>query len=147
MNLTDQTTRLMVSDAIEENVSASLAEQLRSPHWPLTEEQVETLQADLRRANGRRRTRTLSLASCINCAKAAIDDVEGYSYITGGHVANSYGYRSYTTVCVAAVRSNGTVRISVALSSGSKGSSPTTPVTGLSKNARPEAFREWADRG
>ncbi len=145
-SLNDTTTRLMVSDAVEEAGSLDLANLLRSPHWPLTPEQAAQLEADLARANGRRRTRTLDLADCVSCARNALADADGTFWVHGGTVANAYKYPSSQTVCVAVVRSNGTVRVGVAVTSGSKGSSPTTPVTGLPKNARPEDFRTWADR-
>lgn len=39
----------------------------------------------------------------INCARRALVDDERWFYVAGGTVANAYGYRSYQTVCVAAV--------------------------------------------
>lgn len=145
----DTVTRLIYADALEEagNYKEScyqrrFAQRLKKP---LNDKQIKQLEADLKRANGKRRERTLSLDNCINCARSALLNDERWSYVSGGTVANAYGYRSYQTVCVAAVRSNGTVRIGVAVTSGTKGSSPTTVVCGLNKNASKKAFRDWAD--
>ncbi len=138
-NPLDITTRLVYADALEEsgNWKASrrqrrFAQRLENP---LTKKQIKQLAADLNLANGKRRERTLSLENCIQCARRALLDKNRWSYASGGTVANAYGYRSYQTVCVAAVRSNGKIRIGVAVTSGTKGSSPTTPVCGLAQNA------------
>lgn len=148
-NPLDTVTRLVYADALEEfgNYKESIYQRrfAKRLEKPLTDKQIEELKADLNRANGKRRERTLSLENCIHCAKQALLDEDRWSYVAGGTVANAYKYRSYQTVCVAAVRSNGTVRIGVAVTSGTKGSSPTTPVCGLSKNSDRKAFRAWAD--
>jgi uncharacterized protein (TIGR02996 family) len=148
-NPLDTVTRLVYADALEESGSYKescyqrrFAQRLEKP---LTDKQIKQLSLDLDRANGKRRERTLSLENCIHCARSALLDDDRWSYVAGGTVANAYKYRSYQTVCVAAVRSNGTIRIGVAVTSGTKGSSPTTPVCGIAKNADRKVFRTWAD--
>ena len=145
----DTNTRLVYADALEEagNYKESIYQRRFAQRLekPLTDKQIKQLEADLGRANGKRRERTLSLENCINCARRALLDDERWFYVAGGTVANAYGYRSYQTVCDAAVRSNGTIRIGVAITSGTKGSSPTTPVCGIAKNSDKKAFRAWAD--
>jgi len=145
----DTVTRLVYADALEE--AGNWKEACRQRNFakrlekPLTDKQIKQLETDLDRVNGKRRERTLSLESCINCARRALLDDNRWSYVAGGTVANAYSYRSYQTVCVAAVRSNGTVRIGVAVTNGTKGSSPTNPVCGIAKNSDKKTFRAWAD--
>src|SRR5271166_5003912 len=109
------------------------------------EKRFSQLAMAIKQVNGRRRERTLTLADCLYVAVKAMTDPDGWYAMGGGHVAHAYGYPSYQTVCVAAIRTDGTIRIGVAQTSGSKGSSMTTPVTGLTKKAKPEAFKAWAD--
>lgn len=102
------------------------------------------LEAELARANGRRRTRTLNANDLTYCTVRALNSGDWYAR-GGGTVANRYGYPAWQTVCVAAVRSDGRVRVGVGVNRAAKGSSLTTVVTGLTAAARPEQFRAWAD--
>jgi uncharacterized protein (TIGR02996 family) len=109
--------------------------------WVKSRNVIEGL---LERVNGRRRTRTLNMRDVMECVVKAARDEEGWHFV-GGTVANAYNYPSRSTVCVAARRTDGKVRMDVAETTGSNERSPTTAVTGLAKNSKPEAFRRWAD--
>lgn len=148
-NPLDPVTRLIYADALEDSGNSEESSRQRSlagrlAH-PLTDHQIKELREALDRANGKRRKRTLKLEDCLYCAKRALLSRDGWSWIAGGTVPLAYGYPSYQTICVAAVRSNGTVRIGVAETSAGRGASPTVPVCGLARNASPEMFRAWAD--
>jgi hypothetical protein len=108
-------------------------------------ESAVTVTADLKTANGRRRVRTLEPFDIVCAVVYAVIDQGGWWPMGGGTVANSYKYPAYRTVCVAARRSDGKVRVSVGVGSARKGASETSPVSFLWKNAGPEAFRRWAD--
>lgn len=144
-NPKDITTRLIFADWLEEQGNTKEAHIWRVfPTFPLTPQQIKEVERDLKALNRKRRTRTLSLSDCIYCAHKAL--IHGWYAVGGGTVANAYGYRAEQTVCFAAKKSNGWVRIQVDLQNATQGSSLTTPATGLPKNAKPELFRQWADQ-
>ena len=147
-NPDDATLRLVYADSLEESGKQDLADWHRMYVKVLatsTEPQREQLKAQLERANGRRRTRTLNWNDVIDCCIKAMLDKDGWWAVGGGKVANAYGYAAKQTVCVAVKRTDGTMRIGIVESNASKGASLTAAVTGLAKNAKPEAFRQWAD--
>lgn len=139
----DPGVRPILADALEERGELEEANRQRVialvVNWS---EAVEHLKV----ANGRRRCRTLAESDLVYIAQRALADEEGWWSIGGGTVANCYGYPSYQTVAVAAVRTDGRIRVGVALQRANKGSSQTTAVTGLSVKAKPDQFRTWANQ-
>lgn len=147
-DVTSQSARLLYADWLEEQGRSAEAANWRAhPHWPIREADYERLRSDLAAANGRRRERTLDMSDCVYAAWSAIRLIDGWYACGGATVANAYNYPAVRTVCVAAVRTDGSVRIGVARANAQKGSSLTTPVTGLRVNAPAEQFRNWADQG
>lgn len=106
---------------------------------------MAAVEAMLDRANGRRRVRCLSLDAVRRCILKALDDADGWYAVGGDTVANAYKYPADRTICLCAVRTDGTVRVSVGTGNAKKGSSLTNPISGLTIKARPEAFKTWAD--
>lgn len=103
------------------------------------------LVAQLDRANGKRRTRTISesaLKSLI--ARVAVGDL-AYSTESGGTVSNSYGYASVQTAMLAASRTDGMIRLVIGEIPGSGWSSVTNRLVGLTAKAKAEEFVAWAD--
>src|SRR5262249_49133354 len=88
------------------------------------------IRAQLERDNGKRREQRLCMYDVMQCVVQAARDDDGWFYCGGGNVGNVYRYPSLSTVCVAAKRTDGKVRVGVAETTGSTGRSPTTPVTG-----------------
>lgn len=103
------------------------------------------LERQLAKANGTRRNRKLDMTDVLAVIKRARVGEYGMCSLGGGTVGKSYGYRASQTACVAVRRTNGTIRIGFAEVSATEGSSLTTRVCGLTKNAKPEQFRAWAD--
>jgi hypothetical protein len=100
----------------------------------------------LRAVNGRRRERVLSLGRVAWAVGSALGSADGWCSVGGGSVANAYGYRSYQTACLAAVRSDGLVRVGLAAVSGTRGASLVTPFGfTLAQARRPGVVRAWAD--
>lgn len=107
---------------------------------------VEQLEAMLKAANGRRRSRTLDMDDVmLTILRAALNADQPYQAVGGGTVANAYKYPADQVVFGAVRRSNGTVRIAFAVANAKKGASLTVPLFGLYANAKPEQFRAWAD--
>jgi hypothetical protein len=103
-------------------------------------------EVNLSRANGRRRTRLLSLSHVAYAIKRA-RQLGTYYAIGGDTVANKYGYPSSRTMCLVAIRTDGSVRIGIVEGTANKGSSITNQVAGLRSNQSDELFRQWADQG
>lgn len=99
----------------------------------------------LANSNGKRRERLLSYLSVFQCVESAYQN--GFAWISGGNVANKYGYPAWQTACVAAKSTNGTVRIVIGVIPASNGASPTNRLIGLRANAKKEEFQEWANKG
>ena len=76
---------------------------------PLTAEELAKLQADLDRANGKCRTRLLTLEQCLDCARAALAQRDRTYRFAG----TGPGPLVARTLCLAALRSDGSVRIKV----------------------------------
>ncbi len=101
----------------------------------------------LRRHNAGRRIRFLTVPDVLYCVVQAMKRAEGWHAVGGGNVANAYKYRAFQTVCMAAKRTNGSIRVGVAINNATKGASLTMKICGLSKKASPRDFRAWADAG
>jgi hypothetical protein len=107
---------------------------------------VEQIEAQLKAANGNRRTRTLDLDDVMMAIlRAALNADQPYQAVGGGTVANAYRYPAEQVVFGAVRRSDGTVRIAFGVANAQKGSSLTVPLFGLNKNANAAKFRAWAD--
>lgn len=104
----------------------------------------ETIISQLKEANGFRRIRTLTYSDVISCIKKARSNKTWHA-IGGGRVANCYKYPAVQTVCVAAVRSDGKIRVAIGTARASKGSSLTNPLTGLTARSSDEDFLQWAN--
>jgi hypothetical protein len=111
---------------------------------PLSDLQIQRLRAEIANANGRRRSRILTLKQCLACADRAATSDDGVAWVSGGTV-DGWKYPSSQTACVAVRRTDGAIRIVVAELTASKDTSPTTRITGLRRNERPKQFRAWAD--
>ena len=106
---------------------------------------VAACEVHLSRANGRRRTRLLSLSDIAYAVKCARQK-RTYHTVAGGTVANAYSYPAARTMCVVAIRTDGSIRIGITEGTASKGSSVTNQVCGLTVRATDEQFRAWADQ-
>jgi hypothetical protein len=102
------------------------------------------LRTALDTVNGRRRERILHLQEVAQVVREALTD--GLGYTTGGSVANSYGYRAYTTMA-AAVGVSDLIAIGVAIRDANAG--PITwigapPVSHAKKIIAWQAGLTWA---
>lgn len=79
---------------------------------------VAAIQSKLDAANGRRRERTIAFREAVQSIREALRD--GYGYVNGGTVANSYGYCAYQTQ-VGAFAANDAVILTIHQSSAGKG--------------------------
>lgn len=137
-DLFEESNRLILADALEESGEDKAASWLRH-EAKATFEQLET-------ANGRRRTRTVSPEEIVESVRKIL--TPGCAFVettcNGGHVANSYGYKAEQTTVLLVLRSDGTVRVGVAVANASKGASLYSPF-GLRANSKPEQFAAWAN--
>ena len=144
----DAELRLVFADSLEESGEGSKADWHRAVAGVLRATSAgerELAKAMLSSANGRRQVRTLEWTDVLDCCVKSMRSSDGWHAVGGGYVSNSYGYQSQQTVCLAARRTDDTLRVAIAVTSASKGSSLTTATAGLRKNAKPEEFRQWAD--
>lgn len=106
------------------------------------------MEAALAEANGRRRVRTLSLASLEFCVREALAD--DYAFRAAEVVANAYGYPAIRTACYAAKRSDGAIILAIGIGWASKGAAPKPRDCNIPQ-VRPDTprvrqlAREWAD--
>lgn len=158
----DETLRCALRDAIQETgVSGATAERrvakivrdaedrARSPksvkRWLRGSIGLDGIRAALDVANGRRRERTLSVEDVIDAVARVRTGKLAWRAVGGGTVANAYGYRSWQTACLIAVRTDGSLRIAIGTTSGSGGASLTNWASGLTARATDAQFRAWAD--
>lgn len=152
--LTDRLIELGVTPATAHKYVHSLVlDLLPITDWPAADlskllrgTSLDAIRTSLDAANGRRRTRTVSLSQALHaCRRARIN--KGAAWVGGGTVANKYGYPSQQTGFLAALAGNGKLRIVAGVCSANKGSSVTNQLIGLTKAATVEQFRDWADAG
>lgn len=94
-------------------------------------------------ANGSRRTRTISYSQAIQAVREAL--VDGWGYVAGDTVANSYGYAAVRTVVFSACSPDrGLVRISVSVRRATR-SSGVFPFSKMTRGSRPEKIQAAAE--
>lgn len=84
------------------------------------------IQAQVDAANGRRSARTVNFSEAIQAIREALRD--GYGYVNGGTVANSYGYAAVQTQ-VTAIAVEQTVIVNVLTANAKKGTGTGLPWT------------------
>jgi len=100
----------------------------------------------LEMANGRRRTRVLTIEDVLYTVARAYKD--GWAVTASNCVANSYNYSACRTVCVAGKRRDNKIRVGIRVGNAKKGSSPITPIVpGVRRGSNEEIkIMEWANR-
>lgn len=144
----DADSRLVYADWLEEQGQLANAEYERKFARALQVCDLKAAFDSLAKANGKRRTRILSESDVVDCIlSAAQEDGNGYSWDAGTTVANAYRYPAIRTVCVAARRSDGSVKVGIATGNAQKGSSPISPVVpGARRDSTlPDTLSRWAN--
>lgn len=159
-NPTDTTTQLVLADALAEQTGdypqaveqakavadKALATRTKARvRRQIRGTTVEAIEAQLARANGRRRERTLTLDDVLALVAEVRKHRRVWGAIGGGNVANSYKYPASQTGCVIAVRSNGEIRVAIGEVPASKGTSVTNRLCGLVSRGTVRQWRAWAD--
>jgi len=109
---------------------------------------LRKIEVALDRANGRRRTRTVSADAALLAVRGAVRN--GRDWAAGDSVANAYKYPAVRTVALAVRQSDGGVALAVGTASASKGSAPKPRWADLRQvrgesDAVAKAARAWAD--
>jgi len=117
--------RLVYADWLEENGEPEEAERERRYGNFLrlvSPKSLAAVFAELEKANGKRRVRTLETRHVIDAVLHAAED--GWTYYSGGTVANKYGYPATSTWVLAIRKQDGTVAVSVREGSAARNASP-----------------------